>query len=102
MDVMEMLKHLNESDKEVWLKLESTFTSSGWKIVVEMAEDGFKQSQSRANRAQTWEENRIEVGRQMVYEDIIGMADRTYHQYSHIATEAMYDKQELEGQERIE
>ncbi len=91
MDMMEMMKYLPPDDQARLLKLEDTFSSPGWKVLVEWATDARDAAILNGARATSWDDNRITLGRSYVYEEVISMAERIFTEYANYAEQAKLD-----------
>ena len=101
MDIIEIFKHLNDEQKERYLKLQKTFESDGWSLLVDMATTKGTDAFSRAAYASSWEENRIFVGQHIVYESFKNLKETVDAEFEQLAAEnAMESLKDIEeGQE---
>jgi hypothetical protein len=85
LDIVEILKHLTEDQRQRYLLLEKTFDSDGWPLIIEWATKRANECHSRAANANSWDDNRISVGAREVYLQIANMRDSTTMEFSKMA-----------------
>ncbi len=101
MDMMEVFKWIPDDEKERLTQLETTFSTPGWKTIVEWAQNKSEDSILRAATATSWADNRIAVGNQQAYFQLANFAESTLLLYANMAEQAKLDA-EVEEEEGYE
>ena len=101
MDMMEVFKWIPDDEKERLTQLETTFSTPGWKAVMEWATEQSDSSILRAATATSWADNRIAVGNQQAFYQFANFAESTLLLYANMAEQAKLDA-EVEEEEGYE
>jgi len=98
---MEVLKNLDDNQTDRYMKLERVFESDGWPLLEEWFTQKAEVARQRAAHANSWDENRIAVGQEGAYTELVNLRDSTMQQFE-VAAEANLDReQEDEEDEAI-
>lgn len=95
MDSMEVLKNLSNDQSELFQKLEALFDSDGWTVVETWAKNKAEAARNRAAYASSWEENRMAVGAEAVYNEFANLPSSTMNDFEAMAM-ANVEKEEDE------
>lgn len=81
MDSMEILKNLTSDQAIRFGKLEKTFETDGWKLLVEWATTQSKLWRDRAALSESWDDNRIAVGKMAVFKEFITLEQSVTNEF---------------------
>lgn len=96
MDLNE-IKNLDPEQKSRYMKLERTFGTEGWDIVVEYLKIQAEDAKNRELDAKTWEENRTWRGARLAFTIAANIADITEKEFTALA-EQNADKEQVENE----
>ncbi len=99
MDMMEVFKWIPDDEKERLTQLEETFSTPGWKAIVEWAKEQSDDSILRAATATSWADNRIAVGNQQAFFQFANFAESTLLVYANVAEQAKLDAEVEEAED---
>ena len=97
MDMTELFKWIPDYEKDRLLALEDTFSTPGWKSIVEWAETKATDELLRAANAATWDANCIAHGKHLVYAELTTFAETILKEYAAMAEQAKVDAEVLEA-----
>ncbi len=80
-----VLNNLSPEEAARLRQLEELFGTTGWKIVVEWARTQQVLSLERAARASSWDDNRIEIGKERVFSDLVNLQQSTEAEFETMA-----------------
>ena len=89
---LQEIQNLNDGDKDRYLKMERLFEQPGWKLLTEWAELNEKAQKERAAFAQSWEENRISIGKTLVYQTVANFPSIIEAEYRDLAKKEEFDE----------
>jgi hypothetical protein len=102
MDVMEMLRWLNDEEKQRFVALEHLFESDGWRLYIkpQLAASIERFKEAGAN-ARTWEENQQALGARLFAEELHNLEQGFFNTLANAAQErreavAAEDEEEFE------
>ena len=87
LDSMEVLKWLNDEERERFLKFEEVFGTAGWKLLSEWAGlKALEQMQNAANST-TWDRTCRAQGARIAYQEVADWATSFMAEFSALASE---------------
>ena len=103
MDTMEMFKHLDDAEKEAYIRLQKVFDQPGWKDIIDEATREISDLERTAMYASNWEANRIAIGAIGSLERLIGYEQSTNNRFEGLAEDrASESKDTVDDLEAIE
>jgi hypothetical protein len=98
---LDKLKHLTDTQKDSFLKLERTFQSDGWQLVEEWAAAQEETAKDRVQNATSWDDFRLFKGAQQAFSLIRNLRETTEQQFEQLA-DANAEQVELEDEVQFE
>lgn len=88
MDEMEVLKWLNDDQKNNKQLFEKLFESEGWKLLHQFLTHNVEQALLRKLNAQNWDTNRVAHGEHLAYSELANIQNALEAQFRTIAENA--------------
>lgn len=84
----EIMKWLNDVERDRFVKLQETFESSGWRLLREYAHAQVAMNGIAGANAKTWEENRVAFGTRQAWDAVARLEDEFMNAFELSASEA--------------
>jgi ethanolamine ammonia-lyase small subunit len=94
MSTHEIMKWLNDAERDRFVKLQETFESDGWKILREYAQAQVAMNGIAGANAKTWEENRVAYGTRSAWDSVSRLEDEFMNAFELSAREAQQSQAE--------
>ena len=85
METVDIFKNLTEEQKSEFLKLQKTFESDGWPLLLQRANEQLEDLKPRATYANTWDENRVTIGMMAILEAFIALEEQINSEFEQLA-----------------
>ncbi len=99
MDMMDVFKWIPDGEKDRLKAFEDTFSTPGWKLIIEWAEAESVKETVRAATATTWDQNRIAHGTQLAMNQFANLAEYVLTEYANMAEQAKLDSEVEEAED---
>ena len=97
LDTMNLLKNLTPDQSARYAAFEELFDSKGWKYIMEWAKGQETYARNAAAHANSWDENRICVGREETYKQFVNLSKGILAEFEVIADAKANADEEDEG-----
>lgn len=81
----EIMEYLDDTAKDRYLKLQRTFESDGWALLVEYAQAKAFQAGVEGANAKSWDDNRRAYGNRQAWEEMAQFADAFMNEFEMVA-----------------
>ena len=95
----EIAQHLGEKELDRFLKLQELFETPGWKLLQEYAQAQAFAALTAGAAAQSWEQNRVQYGMRLVWDDISNMDTRMMNEFEQLA---LSNREDSEAEQELE
>lgn len=97
----EIMLHINDEQRDRFVKLQETFESSGWRLVKEWCDMKAVEAGYNGANAKSWEDNREQYGRRDAWKQASELADTFMNEFELVAQTIITDKENNEVEDDL-
>lgn len=97
----DIMLHINDTQRERFVKLQETFESDGWRLIVEWCDMKAMEAGFNGANCKSWEDNREQHGRRDAWMQASKLADTFMNEFEMVAQAAIANTENDEDEDDL-